>query len=73
MRLTILDNGFLLEFKNKVGFDIPILVMQYESKEGSWLRKVESNFGLLQVASGYSFVIIGKYNDKWFLFDSVQS
>jgi len=73
MRLTILDNGFLVGFKNKVGLDIPIQVMQYESQQGGWLRQAESTYGLLQVASGYNFIIIGKYGENWFLFDNLKN
>ena len=72
LRLSILDNGFLLGFKKDVGFDIPIQKMEYQSKQGSWLRNMESGMGFMQVAMEYRYIIVGKIGNDWIFFNSLS-
>lgn len=72
LRLSILDNGFLLGFKKDVGFDIPIQKMQYQSQRGSWLRDMESGMGFIQVAMEYRYIIVGKIGGDWIFFNSLS-
>lgn len=72
MRLTIMDNGFIFGFKEKIGFGIPIQTVEYESQKQSFLRTFESNLAVMQFIQQYSFVVLGKNGDKWLFFTSVK-
>ena len=73
MRLTIMDSGFLLGFKDKVGFTLPVQVVEYQSHEKSAFRRTESYMALQQVVAQYDYVLVGSYEDEWYFFDDLEA
>ena len=73
MRLTIMDSGFLLGFKDKVGFTLPIQVVEYQSQENSAFRRTESYMALQQIVADYDYVIVGSYDGEWYFFDDLEA
>jgi len=72
MRLTIIDGGFLFGFKKEVGIEAPIQTVQYESNQKSMFRGMEEGLVLVQVASAYNLILVGKIHSEWTFFESIK-